>query len=88
MDRQLVVRWPGVHRLLVESRFSPAVTLLPGAVPLTGIALTPVGGILIGGAMTATSQAGRHALDDLAGRHGEYEAALSQGLRSATPLCP
>jgi putative ABC transport system permease protein len=37
-------------------------------------------GIVIGGAMTATSLAGRRALDELAGRHGEYEAALSLGL--------
>jgi putative ABC transport system permease protein len=50
------------------------------AVPVTGIALVPVCGIVIGGAMTATSLAGRRALDELAGRHGEYEAALSLGL--------
>jgi len=56
--------------------------LLPagGAVPLTGIAVVPVGGIVIGGAMTATSLAGRRALDELAARRGEYEAALSLGL--------
>jgi putative ABC transport system permease protein len=30
--------------------------------------------------MTATSLAGRRALDELAGRHGEYEAAMSLGL--------
>lgn len=50
------------------------------AVPLTGIALVPVSGIVIGGAMTATSLAGRRALDELTSRHGEYEAALSLGL--------
>jgi putative ABC transport system permease protein len=53
--------------------------LLSGAVPLTGIAVVPVGGIVIGGAMTATSLAGRRALDELAARRGEYEAALSLG---------
>jgi UDP-glucose/iron transport system permease protein len=58
-----------------------AVVLLTGAVPPTGIALVPVCGIVIGGAMTATSLAGRRALDELATRHGEYEAALSLGLR-------
>jgi putative ABC transport system permease protein len=57
-----------------------AVVVATGAVPITGIALVPVCGIVIGGAMTATSLAGRRALDELAGRHGEYEAALSLGL--------
>ena len=50
-----------------------------GAVPLVGIALVPVSGILLGGAMTATSLAGRRALDELAARRGEYEAALALG---------
>jgi putative ABC transport system permease protein len=50
------------------------------AVPTTGIALVPVCGIVIGGAMTATSLAGRRALDELTARRGEYEAALSLGL--------
>ncbi len=54
--------------------------LVTGAIPLRGIALVPIGGIVIGGAMTATSLAGRRALDELRSRHGEYEAALSLGL--------
>jgi putative ABC transport system permease protein len=58
-----------------------AVLLLTGAVPVTGIALVPVCGIVIGGAMNATSLCGRRALDELALRRGEYEAALSLGLR-------
>jgi putative ABC transport system permease protein len=57
-----------------------AVLLLTGAVPVTGIALVPVCGIVIGGAMNATSLCGRRALDELALRRGEYEAALSLGL--------
>jgi putative ABC transport system permease protein len=57
-----------------------AAVLASGAVPLTGIAVVPVGGIVIGGTMTATSLAGRRALDELAARRGEYEAALSLGL--------
>jgi putative ABC transport system permease protein len=36
-------------------------------------------GILIGGTMTATAQAGRRALDELEARRGEVEAALSLG---------
>jgi len=50
-----------------------------GLVPVEGIAIVPIAGILIGGAMTATSLAGRRALDELATRHGEVEAALSLG---------
>jgi putative ABC transport system permease protein len=57
------------------------VVISTGAVPLTGIALVPVSGIVIGGAMTATSVAGRRALDELHSRYGEYEAGLSLGLR-------
>jgi len=37
-------------------------------------------GILIGGAMTATTIAGKRSLDALRTRRGEYEAALSIGL--------
>lgn len=58
-----------------------AIVVGAGVVPLVGIALVPVGGILLGGAMTATSLAGRRALDDLATRRGEYEAALALGVR-------
>jgi putative ABC transport system permease protein len=47
--------------------------------PLTTVAVLPIAGILIGGAMTATSLAGRRALDELRTRHGEYEAALALG---------
>ena len=53
-----------------------------GVVPLRGIALIPIGGILIGGAMTATTLAGRRALDELRSRHGELDAALAVGLES------
>ncbi|WP_447005435.1 ABC transporter permease [Saccharothrix isguenensis] len=60
---------------------APAIAVLvaSGLVPLRGIALVPVGGILIGGAMTATTLSVRRALDTLRDRHGEYEAALALG---------
>lgn len=57
------------------------VALGSGAVPLTGIAVVPVAGIVIGGAMTATSVGGRRALDDLESRRDEYEGALALGGR-------
>jgi putative ABC transport system permease protein len=50
-----------------------------GAVVRQPIVLVPVAGILIGGAMTATSQAGLRAVGELRTRHGEYEAALALG---------
>lgn len=56
-----------------------ALLLASGVLPLRGIAVLPIAGILIGGAMTATSLAGRRLLDELAARHGEVEAALSLG---------
>lgn len=57
-----------------------AAILLTGLVPLRGIAVIPVAGILIGGAMTATSLAGRRALDEVTTRWGEVEAGLAIGL--------
>ncbi len=54
--------------------------LASGLVPLTEVAVVPILGILIGGAMTATTLAGRRALDALRQRHGEFEAGLSIGL--------
>jgi putative ABC transport system permease protein len=54
--------------------------VLSGLVPRQTIAVVPVVGILIGGAMTATTIAGRRSLDALRTRRGEYEAALSIGL--------
>ncbi|MFC8716985.1 ABC transporter permease [Kitasatospora sp. NPDC057198] len=50
-----------------------------GLLPAKGITVIPVAGILIGGALTATSLAGRRALDELRVRHGEVEAALALG---------
>jgi len=54
--------------------------LASGLVPTTGLAVIPVAGILIGGAMTATALAGRRALDEIRLRRGEVEAALALGL--------
>jgi len=54
--------------------------LVSQVVPLEGVALVPVGGIVLGGAMTATSLAARRALDAVEQRWGEVEAGLSLGL--------
>ncbi|WP_346621519.1 ABC transporter permease [Blastococcus montanus] len=54
--------------------------LASGTVPLRGTAVIPIAGIVIGGAMSATSLAGRRLRDELNRRHGEVEAALALGL--------
>jgi ABC-type iron transport system FetAB permease component len=48
-----------------------ALVVASGAVPLRGVAVIPVAGILIGGAMTAASLAGRRMREELTTRHGE-----------------
>jgi putative ABC transport system permease protein len=57
-----------------------AAILLSTAMPLEPIAILPTAGILIGGAMTATSLAGRRLSEELTAQRGPYEAALSIGL--------
>jgi putative ABC transport system permease protein len=84
----LAVRSPGSARRVgtaatpVLAGAVPVVTLVltSGAVPLRGEAVIPIAGILVGGAMTATSLAGRRLREELAARRGEVEAALALGL--------
>lgn len=54
--------------------------LAAGVVPLRPQSVLPVAGIVLGGSMTATSVAARRMHEELAGRAGEYEAALAVGL--------
>ncbi len=56
--------------------------LASGTVPLRGESVIPIAGILIGGAMTATSLAGRRLREELDQRRGEVEAALALGFLS------
>jgi putative ABC transport system permease protein len=58
-----------------------ALIVLTGVIPAKPVAVVPIAGIIIGGAMTATSLAVNQALDKLHNRFGEYEAALSLGLQ-------
>lgn len=81
--RRICSDWRWVWALLpVLGGTAPLLVALTasGVVPPIGLALIPIGGILIGGAMTATTLAGRRALDELRARRGELEAALSVGL--------
>ncbi|SBT65792.1 putative ABC transport system permease protein [Micromonospora sediminicola] len=71
--------WAGVP-IATASLTVVAALLLAGLVPPHGIAIIPIAGILTGGAMTATSLAGRRFNDDLHARRGEVEAALALGL--------
>lgn len=57
-----------------------AAILLSTVMPLEPVAILPTAGILIGGAMTATSIAGRRLTEELTGHRGSYEAALSLGM--------
>lgn len=56
-----------------------ALVVATGVLPTQPVAIVPVAGILIGGAMTAIALAGRRAKDDLTTRRGEYEALLALG---------
>ncbi|MEV4602629.1 ABC transporter permease [Amycolatopsis sp. NPDC049253] len=76
-----VPRRIGWVALALASGVAPvlALVLASGVVPPEPITVVPIAGIVIGGTMTATSQSARRALDELAQRHGEYEAALALG---------
>lgn len=54
--------------------------LFSGVVPLEGVSLVAIGGIIMGNAMVATSLAAKLGLDAIAQRWGEVEAGLSLGL--------
>ncbi len=88
-----VAAWTSGNRMKAGRRgWWAALPIAAGAVPVfglllavgvvdpRGIVLVPIGGILLGGAMTATTLAGSRALDELATRRGEVEAALALGL--------
>ncbi|GGV22729.1 ABC transporter permease [Actinomadura cremea] len=61
---------------------APVLGLLVGSgvVPARPVAVLPIAGIMIGGAMTSTGLTGRRALDELETRRGEYEGGLALGL--------
>ena len=58
--------------------------LLTGLVPLEPVSVIPVLGILIGGAMTATSLSGRRMNDALQSQWATYEGALALGISERT----
>jgi putative ABC transport system permease protein len=54
--------------------------ILPGVVPRNPGSILPMGGIIVGGTMNATTLAGRRLLAEYHTRYGEFEAGLSIGL--------
>jgi len=67
-----------------------ALLLSTGLLPLQGLALIPVAGILIGGTMNAAVLSGRRCRDELRTRRGEVEAALAIGFtdrQAALEIC-
>ena len=79
--------WPWVA-VSIAAGFVPVLTVifLSGAVPFNGPSLVPVAGIIIGGAMTASSLTGRRVFAALRDEHNTYEAALSIGLRRSDAI--
>lgn len=78
-------QWPWVA-LAIAAGAVPVIVLClgSGVIPLNGAGVIPLAGIIMGGAMTASTLTGRRAFDELSGHHGSYEAALALGLPSPT----
>ena len=72
--------WPWVGLAIAGVVPTLAVIFASGAVPFTGASLVPVAGIIIGGAMTASSLTGRRVFASLRDEFGTLEAGLSLGL--------
>jgi len=72
--------WWTVTPILAGLLPTMAAILISGVMPVEPVAILPTAGILIGGAMTATSIAGRRISEELTDQRGAYEAALSLGL--------
>jgi putative ABC transport system permease protein len=53
--------------------------VLATVVPAEPMAVLPSAGILVGGAMSAATLAGRRATEELVGKRGQYDAALALG---------
>lgn len=72
--------WWTIVPIAVPVLLSLALIVASTVLPLQPVAVLPVAGIIIGGAMTATSLAGRRATEELYLRTGEYDAARALGL--------
>ena len=78
IGRLAVTGWAGLA--IAAGAAGPLILILvAGVVPAAPVSVIPIVGIVVGGAMTATSLAGRGAIKNLEARFGEYEAALALG---------
>lgn len=71
---------------------APVLSMLAasGTISMDGIVVIPIAGIVLGGCLTATSLAGRRAVEELVQRRGEVEAALALGFlprEAAVEIC-
>ena len=69
--------------LAVAAGAFPVIGLIlgSGTIPMEGVGVIPIAGIVIGNAMTAATLSGRRAFAELQAQHGAYEAALALGLQ-------
>lgn len=73
--------WPWAGFAIACGVVPALVTILAtGSVPMEGIAIIPVAGIVIGNAMTANTLLGRRAYPALREEHTLYEGALALGM--------
>ncbi|HEX7289882.1 MAG TPA: ABC transporter permease [Conexibacter sp.] len=84
---------PGSRRIAIGAIALPALgatglLLLVGAFDATPRATIPTAGILIGGALLATTLTGRRLVEDLTGAIDEIEARLALGDRARDALAP
>ncbi|WP_068401973.1 ABC transporter permease [Kribbia dieselivorans] len=72
--------WPWTA-LAIAAGIIPVLVIIIASrtMPLAGVSLIPIGGIIIGNTMTAHTLLGRRAFDALRSEHGQYEASLSLG---------
>lgn len=79
--------WPWAA-LAIAVGAVPAITtiLVTGAVPMEGIAVIPVAGIIIGNAMTANTLLGRRVYPALREEHDLYEAGLALGMPASESI--
>lgn len=72
----------GAASLAMACGVLPVVTvvLVTGTIPLEGIAIIPIAGIIVGNAMTAHTLLGRRAFAALREERAQYEACLSLGM--------
>lgn len=73
--------WPAVA-LAMACGVVPVLAIIfcSGTMPLTGVALVPIAGIIIGNTMTGHTLLGRRVFAALRENHGTYEAGLAIGL--------